>query len=431
MKKLTLILLSVLMIVTLAACGNKCEHTYFSDCDETCDKCGEAREITVAHNYYGDCDKSCHSCGKEREVTAEHSWKPATCTTYEACEGCGAVKGDNLLEHSYTDTGYDDHFHYQMCSVCGKLDEDSKAKHVLNDEYACACGVEYTVETENGAEISVIVKLYNSNYELVKEYTYDNAELTFFVEYYYDRNDDLIKEESYLADGTLDYYTLYSYDENGNETSREFYLGDGTPDGTTLSEYNENGDIVKEIFTVDGYENIIKYEYDEYGNLIRQDSLDSSGYAYVCEYKYDENGNLLKQSYGDSNGVLEITENEYDESGNLIKYSYDSLSAENHLIGYEKYNENGSLTETWIKFADGNQLFHEYYADGATCKRQTHIELGGTKTVKDFDESGIIFKETFTYSDGSELIFEFDEHENVIKKTETDPEGNVTVTEYN
>ena len=47
--------------------------------------------------------------------------------------------------------------------MCKKPDEDSKEKHVLNGEYTCECGVEYTVETENGAEISVIVKLYNSN----------------------------------------------------------------------------------------------------------------------------------------------------------------------------------------------------------------------------------------------------------------------------
>ncbi len=366
------------------------------------------------------------ACGKK----CEHSWSSATCTAPATCEDCGAVNGDSLLDHRYTVAGYDDHFHYQLCSMCEKPDENSKAKHVLDDEYTCACGMKYIVETENGAENSVIVKLYNSGFELVMEYTYVNAELTFFAEYYYDENDNLIKEEMYLADGTLDSYTLYGYDENGNETSREFYLGDGTPDGITLSEYNESGDIIKETYTSGDYENITKYEYDEYGNLTKYDSLDNLGYGHVHEYAYDENGNLVKQSYQDSTGVLEIQENVYDESGNLIKYSYDFLSSENHLVGYEKYSENGSLTETWIKFRDGNQLFHEYYADGVTCKTQTHIELGGTKTVKDYDESGILIKETFTYSDGSELILEFDENENVIKKTETDPDGNVTVTEY-
>ncbi len=328
------LLLCVLMLFGLTACGNECEHTYLSDCDEICNECGETREITIEHNYYGDCDSRCHSCGKERKATAEHSWKPATCTTLEACEECGAVKGGELLEHSYTAAGYDDHYHYQMCSVCEKPDEESKVKHVLNDEYACACGVEFTAKTENGAEIAILVNLYNSDEKLVKKLIYEGGELTGFEEYYYDENDDLAREEKYLANGTLDYYTLYEYDENGKETRREFYLGDGTPDGVILYVYNENGDVVKETYIIDDYENVTEYEYDE-------------------------------------NGIL-------------IKYSYEDFTADNHLIGYEKY-----------------------------------------------DESGRIVKETITYSDGSKLIFEYDENENIIRKTEMDPDGNVvTVTEY-
>ena len=318
-----------------------------------------------------------------------------------------------------------------MCSVCGEPDGESKVKHVLDDEYTCICGAEFTAQIENGAEISVIAKLYNLNDKLIKELTYVNEELIYFDEYYYDENDNLAKEENYLADGTLDYYTLFEYDESGNETKREFYLGDGTPDGTTLSEYNENGDIIKETYTIDDYEIITKYEYDEKGNLLKEayediDGYfyvceyeydengnllkdvyeDSDGYFYVCEYEYDEKGNLLKEAYEDSDGTLDITEYEYDENENLTKYSYEVLTADNHLIGYEKYSENGGLTETWIKFGNGSQLLIEYYEDGVTAKRETHTDVDETKTVKDFDESGRIVKETITYPDGSVVIYE-------------------------
>jgi len=51
MKKLTLILLSVLMIVALVACGDKeCKHTYDNACDATCNDCGETREVS-AHQW--------------------------------------------------------------------------------------------------------------------------------------------------------------------------------------------------------------------------------------------------------------------------------------------------------------------------------------------------------------------------------------------
>ncbi len=277
--------------VFLTACGDKCEHTYLSDCAEICNECGETRTTTTEHYYYGDCDGRCHNCGEDREVTVPHNWKSATCTRGEGCEGCGAVRSAPL-EHSYTATGYDDHYHYQMCSMCGEPLEESKVKHVLDDEYACACGVEFTAETENGAEISVIVKLYNSNGDLIKGISYDNGDFTGFNEYYYDENGNLTKKEYYLADGTLDYYTLYEYDENGNETKRGYYLGDGTPDGATLSEYNENGDIIKETFTSDDYESVTKYEYDKNGKVIKSVIEDSDGNSYVYEYEYDENGNL-------------------------------------------------------------------------------------------------------------------------------------------
>ena len=72
MKKLTLILLSIVMIVTLAACGDKkCDHAYDNACDVTCNECGEERTIT-------------------------HDWNDATCLTPKTCKVCGATDGEAL-----------------------------------------------------------------------------------------------------------------------------------------------------------------------------------------------------------------------------------------------------------------------------------------------------------------------------------------------
>ena len=79
MKKLTLILLSVLMIVTLAACGSKkCEQHVYDDCADTeCNVCGETRD-------------------------SMHSWKDATCTTLKTCTVCQATEGE-MLPHNWED----------------------------------------------------------------------------------------------------------------------------------------------------------------------------------------------------------------------------------------------------------------------------------------------------------------------------------------
>ncbi len=391
-KALLIICCSALCLAfCLTACGDKCEHTYLSDCDDICNECGETRQPTAAHNYYGDCDRICHNCGNSREVTVEHSWIPATCTEGEACEGCGAVKSKPIA-HSYTFAGYDDHYHYRKCSACGHPNDESKEKHVLDDEYACACGVQYTVDTFSGGMdgySSTVISLYNSNENLVKKIEYANEELHRTTDFYYE-NGYLIKEETYLGDGSLDYYTLYEYDENGNETKREWYLGDGTPDGATLSEYNDNGDVIKETYT------------------------GTDGYFYIHEYEYDEDGNVIKEAYEDSDGYESVTEYEYDENGNCTKYSYETLIDGISEIGYEKYNESGSLTEEWIKFADGSTSLYEYYEDGVTCKRETDTTVEGTVTVKEYDEDGNKIKETYTDSEGNVTVTEYDSDGNEI-----------------
>ena len=85
MKKLSLILLSMLLIFTLAACGDKCEHTYDNACDATCNECGEVREVG-AHDYAAaDCDtaKTCKNCGATDGEALGHEW---TTPDVDRCE---------------------------------------------------------------------------------------------------------------------------------------------------------------------------------------------------------------------------------------------------------------------------------------------------------------------------------------------------------
>uniref|UniRef100_UPI004056336C hypothetical protein n=1 Tax=Alistipes sp. TaxID=1872444 RepID=UPI004056336C len=79
MKKLTLILLSILMIFSLAACGSRCEqHTYDSVCDTECNVCGERRGVM-------------------------HRFSPADCFDPSICDFCGATQGEPLGHTTVTD----------------------------------------------------------------------------------------------------------------------------------------------------------------------------------------------------------------------------------------------------------------------------------------------------------------------------------------
>ena len=168
MKKLTLILLSILMIVTLAACGNKCEHTYDNACDVTCNECGEER--TVTHDFAdADClnPKTCTVCGKTEGSALGHEWTTPDvdlCEVQSTCSRCGATDGENK-EHSPENDDNDcstalncgvcgkeilaagEHSPEkddgncttaQKCTVCGQTAVDAKAEHTDSDhDYTC------------------------------------------------------------------------------------------------------------------------------------------------------------------------------------------------------------------------------------------------------------------------------------------------------
>ncbi|MBE6926096.1 MAG: fimbrillin family protein, partial [Ruminococcaceae bacterium] len=127
MKKLTLILLSILMIVTLAACGNKCAHTYDNACDVTCNECGEER--TVTHDFAdADCDtpKTCTVCGKTEGSALGH--KPAEddgdCTTAITCSVCGTITTPARDSHT---GGEATCTHGKLCDICGFEYDTTKA----------------------------------------------------------------------------------------------------------------------------------------------------------------------------------------------------------------------------------------------------------------------------------------------------------------
>lgn len=123
MKKLTLILLSVLMIVTLVACGDKeCKHTYDNACDVTCNECGEER--TVTHDFAdADClnPKTCTVCGKTEGSALGHEWTTPDvdlCEVQSTCSRCGATDGENKKHTPENDDN--DCSTALNCGVCGK-----------------------------------------------------------------------------------------------------------------------------------------------------------------------------------------------------------------------------------------------------------------------------------------------------------------------
>ena len=138
MKKLTLILLSILMIVTLAACGDKCEHTYDNACDAICNDCEETREVSAHQWKDATCTtlKTCTVCGTTEGEMLPHNWEDATCITAKTCKTCGATEGETLGHTPAEDDG--DCTTPVTCSLCDAEMSEANGAHNLVYELEAA-----------------------------------------------------------------------------------------------------------------------------------------------------------------------------------------------------------------------------------------------------------------------------------------------------
>ena len=135
MKKLGLILISALMVLALAACG-ECEHTYDDACDTACNECGEVREII--HDFAAvDCDspKICKVCGATEGEPAGHTPREddGDCTTAVLCVNCDHVITPANAEHTAAeDDG--DCTTAVLCVNCDHVITPANAEHTAAED---------------------------------------------------------------------------------------------------------------------------------------------------------------------------------------------------------------------------------------------------------------------------------------------------------
>lgn len=130
MKRVSIVLLGILLCVLLAGC--KCEHEWAeATCTEpkTCTKCKETEGKPLGHNWKAaTCEEpeTCTRCGETRGNAKGHTWKDATCTEPKTCTVCGKTEGEVLghkegdWEVAETDVVSATKVLKKYCTVCGE-----------------------------------------------------------------------------------------------------------------------------------------------------------------------------------------------------------------------------------------------------------------------------------------------------------------------
>lgn len=133
---------------------------------------------------------------------------------------------------------------------------------------------------------------------------------------------------NYWEDKWLPFYenkSVYTYDDNGNVCLTENkYCKEGDDNWiiqTVKADYNDIGQVIGEYTPRGSNENVCtKFTYDIFGRMIKtespQSNVDGKVVYQTVEKEYDNTGNLIKQEEQIDNTKKSTTEYTYDSQGN-------------------------------------------------------------------------------------------------------------------
>lgn len=144
--------------------------------------------------------------------------------------------------------------------------------------------------------------------------------------------------------------------------------------------------------------NVTKFSYDDFGNLIELDSPDTG----ISQFEYDQAGNRIKET--DARGV--VTEFRYDELNRLIGIDYPSQTEENVEYIYDEGGSYGVGRLANVRYADG-EIHYFYNYLGQVVQKEVESELGVANTYYKYSVAGLL--EEITYPSGRVVRYERDD----------------------
>lgn len=372
MKRLLALLLSLCLLLSLAACGEPAETTQPKDTEpgkttqpDTTEP--DATQPSEEVSFLWDEDGS----DKEITILTEMLYKDLADAT------------EASLTMDITDKG-------QILSVSNE--ERNQQAQVEYDEKGFPTAIKVT---EDGAVVTTVnftfdasgnlLRVTSPEYKLDTSYTYDDNDNVLTItnpdsteECTYDEKGNLLTSKVSRS-GKLWEYT-YTYDSDGNELT-----GKVTLDGELRSEWSntyENGNLVSEKNDSDEY----RYTYDDKGNQLTCDFYRDGEFVWNQTYTYDADGNCTSET---SDGELKY-ESVYSEGGrHEIKKSY--------IQGYMV-----SRTTEYTYDDNGNELSKIIYnSDGEATDQWT----SSYKTFSLTDTQAKVFGTLLEYLDELDLIY--------------------------
>lgn len=272
-----------------------------------------------------------------------------------------------------------------LCCGCGKSDE---------------CEIEK--ETQKDSEMTQKEEIFNNNenfYVDVNKPVYAIER----IEKSYDSFSEEWEEKIYRRDVyNVNNQRLFSW----KDTDINAYL------------YDEKGVLIENHEVYTNLANVIESTFYENGNITYKFGVNARGTLYIDEhYEYDNNGNCISYESIDSDGVCERT-----------VYTY-----KNDLLVLDEMYTNGIIKErNEYIYNDSNQLIqinHEWYYDGRLEEvshwEYLHDEKGNRVEEKHYSNNRLRIHRKIEYYDTGELYTSSYINEDGIEKTVYNKKGDV------
>lgn len=327
MKRLLALLLAILMLFSLVACGNS-DTKSGSNTEKSVEELVKDDDSTIGKLVRTWCETiSIADQARGYANRAENNFYKYTYTCEEKTDGEEIKRIYKSENNRYKFT-----VEYDKTQNTLTITDVRTAQKDINNGYK----TNTTVVQFNSDNILVGATKTNEE-KSTDDYSYDqiiysfdelgnlvdrksrnsfNNKENYKFHYEYDDNNNLIK---LIYD---DDYNEYTYDENGNITIYSYTTdeyGKISEPKIVKVEKLENGNKKRTEFDIEDKERVLRWEiYDHYGNAIERTDYKEDGTMYFStKSKYNEEGDCIKETRIDEYGES-VTEYKYDENGEKI-----------------------------------------------------------------------------------------------------------------
>ncbi len=225
------------------------------------------------------------------------------------------------------------------------------------------------------------------------------------IRLYYNKNNQIAKEESYNKTGYRIKFTNFIY-KNNKKIREEGFDADSYP--IFIRFYDDQGKIIKEQNFVEGELNsYIIYSYDKKGNLVKEELFTQNNMkiSYKIIECNDKNQPYKEKSFSRNKVLTHYHIRSYDDGGMLESleiFAKTSKAKKMSLTLKTYFNQIGEITKVEQYFDDKMELVEEYKAD-LKWKTTFYDKTGKPQhyEIYQYNEEGVQIKIQSFSSDGT------------------------------